>query len=70
MTNAWSEIVIIIAPCLAFYCIFLAWFIREYGISQLPLPTNNMGLFKPYPVNHNPMTTSNLMLYLQHNLIL
>ena len=56
---------------LPFVEIFLFGSYNTYGLSQLPLPTNHMDLIKPYS-NFNlqqtpPMTTSNLMLYLQQN---
>ena len=47
MDNPWSEIVTL-THALPFIAFFLFGLYYVYGISQHPLPTNDLVLFKPY----------------------
>ena len=48
MNNAWSDMVTSSSPPLPFTVLFLLGSYNEYGMFQLSLPTNHVGLLKLY----------------------
>ena len=71
--TAWSEMVTS-TPGVALYCTFPSWFIQCIWDISIPTSHNPYGFIQNFIHSctfnkHNPMTTSNQMLYLQHDLI-